>query len=59
MLKLYVSKSERLQMTHESNQERYRTVIAYKNVLSGVFVSMCFHLLVRACVCVGVMSDAS
>lgn len=28
-------------------------------VLTGVFISMCFHLSVRASVCVGVMSDAS
>lgn len=27
--------------------------------LTGVFISMCFHLSVRASVCVGVMSDAS
>lgn len=28
-------------------------------VLAGVFISTCFHLSVRASVCVGVMSDAS
>lgn len=27
--------------------------------LTGLFISMCFHLSVRVSVCVGVMSDAS